>query len=137
MEIDGGFVSGTFGFPYSREWREIGRWFGELPNDEEVMLVTNEKRQFVTFYLPSNVRNRIKYNTHEFPGDVDAPQGLYVLIVYEPQSWTYQFWGLTLGGWREEFLPLHEFVNDEGKVVASLYFLTQEQLKTEFQSNST
>jgi hypothetical protein len=137
MKLDGGFVSGTFGFPYSREWREIGRWFQELPGDGEVMLVSNEKRQFTSFYLPSNVRNRIKYNTHEFPGEVDAPQGLYVLIVHEPQSWTYQFWGLTLGGWREKFVPLHDFVNDEGKIVASVYFLTPEQLETEFQFNST
>jgi hypothetical protein len=136
MEIEGGFVSGTFGFPYAREWREIGRWFQELPN-AEVMLVTNEKRQFTSFYLPSKVRNRIKYSTSEFPGDVDAPQGLYILIVHEPQSWTYQFWGLTLEGWREKFVPLQDFVNDEGKVVASVYFLTQEQLRTEFQPGST
>lgn len=136
MKLDGGFVSGTFGFPYSREWREIGRWFQELPN-EEAMLVTNEKRQFVSFYLPSKVRNRIKYSTSEFPGNVDAPQGLYILIVHEPQSWTYQFWGLSLEGWREKFIPLHDFVNEEGKVVASVYFLTQEQLRTDFQSNST
>jgi hypothetical protein len=83
------------------------------------------------------VRNRIKYNTHEFPGQVDAPQGLYILIVHEPQSWTYQFWGLTLGGWREKFVPLHDFVNEEGKVVASVYFLTPEQLETDFPFNST
>jgi hypothetical protein len=136
LKIDGGFVSGTFGFPYSREWREIGRWFQELPN-EQVMLVTNEKRQFVSFYLPSKVRNRIKYSTSEFPGDVDAPQGLYILIIHEPQSWTYQFWGLTLEGWREQFVPLHDFVNEEGKVVASVYFLTPEQLETDFPFNST
>ena len=137
MKFDGGFVSGTFGFPYSREWREIGRWFEALPKEGEVMLVSNEKRQFVSFYLPSSVRNRIKYSTHEFPGQVDAPQGLYILIVHEPQSWTYQFWGLTLEGWREKFVPLHDFKNEEGKIVASVYFLTPEQLETEFQFNST
>jgi hypothetical protein len=137
MKFDGGFVSGTFGFPYGREWRAIGKWFDELPKDGEVMLVTNEKRQFVSFYLPSNVRNRIKYSTHEFPGQVDAPQGLYILIVHEPQSWTYQFWGLSLEGWREKFVPLHDFVNEEGKIVASVYFLSPEQIGTEFQFNST
>lgn len=132
LQFDGGFVAGTFGFPYSREWRDIGRWFQELPEDKEVMLVTNEKRQFVSFYLPSKVRNRLKYNTGDFPGDVRAPDGMYVLIVQGPQSWTYELWGLSLRSWPERFVPLHDFRNKEGKVVASVYFLTQEQIETEF-----
>jgi 4-amino-4-deoxy-L-arabinose transferase-like glycosyltransferase len=132
MQFDGGFVAGTFGFPYAREWREIGRWFEALPNNESVMLVTNEKRQFVAFYLPSNVRNRIKYVTDDFPAEIDAPHGIYILIVRGPQSWTYQLWGLNLDEWRETFIPLHDFVNDEGEIVATVYFLTPEQLETEF-----
>jgi 4-amino-4-deoxy-L-arabinose transferase-like glycosyltransferase len=133
LQFDGGFVAGTFGFPYAREWRDIGRWFQELPEDKEVMLVTNEKRQFVSFYLPSKVRNRMKYNTGDFPGDVHAPDGMYVLIVQGPQSWTYELWGLSLPSWPERFVPLHDFRNQEGKIVASVYFLTQEQIETEFQ----
>jgi hypothetical protein len=131
MQFDGGFVSGTFGFPYAREWRDIGRWFEELP-DESVMLISNEKKQFVSFYLPSKVRNRFKYTTSDFPGEVDTPQGLYVLIVQAPQSWTYQLWGLNLDGWRETFVAAHDFVNADGKLVASVYFLTPEQIATEF-----
>jgi hypothetical protein len=131
MQFDGGFVSGTFGFPYSREWRDIARWFEELPN-ENVMLVTNEKRQFVEFYLPSSVRNRIKYVTDNFPDDLRAPDGIYVLMVEAPQSWTSQLWGLNLRQWRERFVSVHDFVNDDGKLVASLYFFTSEQLEAEF-----
>jgi hypothetical protein len=131
MQFEGGFVSGTFGFPYSREWREIGRWFEELP-DEEVMLVTNEKRQFVEFYLPSKVRNRLRYVTDNVPKNVRAPDGLYILLVRAPQSWTYQLWGLNLDQWRETFVPVHEFVNDEGEVVASVYFLRPDQIELEF-----
>ncbi len=132
MQFDGGFVAGTFGFPYSREWRDIGRWFQGLPNNEDVALVTNEKGQFVTFYLPSKVRNRFRYSTSEFPGELRAPGGLYILIVQEPQSWTYYLWGLSLNAWHEKFVPLQDFVNEEGKIVASVYFLTPEQIKTEF-----
>ncbi|HSL47352.1 MAG TPA: glycosyltransferase family 39 protein [Anaerolineales bacterium] len=132
MKFDGGFVSGTFGFPYAREWRDIGRWFEELPGNEQLMLVTNEKRQFVSFYLPSNVRNRLKYTTGNFPGDVYIPEGVYILIVQAPQSWTRQLWGVSLGAWHEEFVPLHDFLNEEGEIVASVYFFTQQQIETEF-----
>jgi 4-amino-4-deoxy-L-arabinose transferase-like glycosyltransferase len=131
MQFDGGFVSGTFGFPYSREWREIGRWFEELP-EQEVLLVTNEKRQFVEFYLPPKVRNRLRYVTDNVPKNVRAPDGLYILMVRAPQSWTYQLWGLNLDQWRETFVPVHEFVNDEGEVVASVYFLRPDQIEMEF-----
>ncbi|MGZ9236016.1 MAG: hypothetical protein ACXW4E_10875, partial [Anaerolineales bacterium] len=133
MEFDGGFVAGTFGFPYSREWRDIASWFQNLPNNEDVILVTNEKRQFVTFYMPSNVRNRYKYSLPEFPADFRAPDGVYILIIQGPQSWLKHLWGLPLDAWHQKFVPQHDFVNEEGRVVASIYFLTQEQIETEFQ----
>ena len=132
IKFDGGFVSGTFGFPYSREWREIGKWFEELPGNKDIMLVTNEKRQFVSFYMPSRVHHRNKYVTDRVPEEVDAPDGLYILMVQAPQSWTYQLWELNIDQWRENFIPMHEFVNDKGEVVASVYFLTPEQIQTEF-----
>jgi len=132
MELDGGYLTGTFGFPYSREWRDIGRWFQTLPNNENVFLVTNEKTQFVSFYLPSTVHNKLTYSLTDFPGEVSAPHGLYILIIQGPQSWMNQLWGLPLDAWHEKFAPLHEFVNKQGKTVASVYFLTQEQIDTEF-----
>jgi len=39
---------------------------------------------------------------------------------------------LPLDAWHEKFVPLKDFVNDEGQVVASVYYLTQEQVNTEF-----
>ena len=136
LKFEGGFLTGTFGFPYSREWRDIGKWFQGLPNGEDVVLVTNEKTQIAAFYLPSGVQNRFRYGTSEFPEDLRAPDGLYVLIIQEPQSWTYKLWGLSLDTWHKKFVPLHDFVNQEGKVVASVYFLTPEQIKTNFQSGT-
>ena len=132
MELEGGFVAGTFGFPYSREWRDIGQWFENLQTDEDVIVVTNEKRQFVAFYLPSEVGNRFRYSLPEFSEEIRAPHGLYILLIQRPQSWMYQLWGLNLEEWRERFVPLHEFVNEEGEIVGSVYYLTQEQIDAEF-----
>ena len=132
MELDGGFVVGTFGFPYSREWRDIGRWFEGLQTNEDVIVVTNEKRQFVSFYLPTSVGNRYRYSLPEFSEEIRAPHGLYILIVQRPQSWMNQLWGLHLEEWHERFVPLHDFVNEDREIVASVYFLTQEQIETEF-----
>jgi hypothetical protein len=133
MELTGGNLTGTFGFPYRREWREIGRWFDELPKDGDVILATNEKRQFVSFYLPANARNRVQYSAPGFPPDVRAPHGLYILIVHGPQSWMTRFWNLPLDAWHEQFMPLRDFLNEDGEIVASVYFLTQEQIASTFQ----
>jgi hypothetical protein len=132
MKFDGGFVAGTFGFPYSRQWREIGTWFQNLPDGEKPMLVTNEKRQIARFYLPSNVRNLYKYSLPEFPVEIRATHGIYVLIVHGPQNWMNHLWGWPLDAWREKFVPLHDFANEEGRIVASVYFLTPEQIETQF-----
>jgi 4-amino-4-deoxy-L-arabinose transferase-like glycosyltransferase len=132
INLKGGSLDGTFGFPYSREWRDIGRWFENLQMDEDVIVVTNEKRQFVSFYLPSRVSNRYKYSLPHFSEEIRAPHGLYILIIEKPQSWMYQLWGLNLDVWREKFVPLQDFVNEEGERVASVYFLTQAQIDAEF-----
>jgi hypothetical protein len=132
MQLEGGRLTGTFGFPYSRQWREIGEWFQGLPAGEDPSVVTNEKSQFVTFYLPADVRNRYNYNGKRVPENIQAPDGIYILIIQGPQSWIDQLWGLSLDAWHEKFVPRKDFVNEEGKVVASVYFLTPEQIQSEF-----
>lgn len=129
MELDGGSLAGTFGFPYSREWRDIAQWFDKLPN-QDVILVTNEKLEIAKFYLPSRVH--YKYVSREAPGRIQTPSGLYFLVIQGPQSWMDQLWGWPLDDWHEKLVPLHDFVNEEGRTVASVYFLTQEQIDTEF-----
>jgi 4-amino-4-deoxy-L-arabinose transferase-like glycosyltransferase len=132
MQLEGGRLTGTFGFPYLRNWREIGEWFEGLPQDEQPALVTNEKFQFVTFYLPSNVRNMYKYSDKKVPAEINAPNGIYMLIVQGPQSWMDQIWGLPLDAWHEKFVPLKDFTNAKGEVVASIYYFTPEQMENEF-----
>jgi hypothetical protein len=136
MKFDGGFVAGTFGFPYARDMREIGNWFQKLPDNGDLLMVSNEKRQITSFYIPSKIRFRAKYSIPDFPKEVSAPQGIYILIVQGPQTWTKHLWGLSLDEWHEKFTPLQDFYNEQGQVVASIYFLTQEQINTEFQSNA-
>lgn len=134
MEFEGGFVAGTFGFPYSRQWREIGDWFDALPTDgERLDLVTNEKRQFIQFYLPAKVHHRLNCDTGDFPSiNVNAPHGIYILIVQSPQSWTRELWGLSLSEWRATFTPIHDFVNADGDLLASVYYLSQAQIDAQF-----
>jgi hypothetical protein len=129
MEFRGGYPNPTFGFPYSRRWRDIAGWFAALP-DRDVILATNERLVIANFYLPSKVH--FKYILSEPPRRIRAPNGLYVLVIRGPQTWMDQLWGLPLDAWREKLIPLHDFLNEEGEVVASVYFLTQEQFEAEF-----
>jgi hypothetical protein len=129
VEAEGGFLVGTFGFPYSREWREVAAWFDRLPS-QSLTVVTNEKLEIASFYLPAKVHYR--YGVEEFPGPVRAADGLYFLIIPGPQSWTHELWSWSLDEWQENLDPLHNFLNPEGKIVAAVYFLTQEQIAVQF-----
>lgn len=129
IEADGGYLVGTFGFPYSRDWREIAAWFDSIPN-QDLTVVTNEKLEIARFYLPSKVHYR--YGREEFPGRIKAPDGLYFLVISGPQSWMDKLWGWSWKEWQENFLTEQNFINEEGKVVATVYFLTQEQIDAEF-----
>jgi hypothetical protein len=132
MQFEGGRLTGTFGFPYLRDWRQIGDWFRALPEEETPIVVTNEKSQFVTFYLPANVRNMYKYSEKGVPDEIKAPHGIYILVIQEPQSWMDQLWGLSLDAWHDKFVPLQDFKGEDGKLVASVYFLSPEQIQKEF-----
>ena len=129
MELPGGNPVGAFGFPHSNKWREIGSWFESLPN-RDLTLVTNEKLEIARFYLPSSVHYR--YGRRESPGRIEEPDGLYFLVITTPQSWMDELWGWPLNEWPGKLVPLQSFLNEEGKLVASVYFLTQEQIDAEF-----
>jgi 4-amino-4-deoxy-L-arabinose transferase-like glycosyltransferase len=134
MQLQGGDLEGTFGFPYDRDWRAIGHWFEQLPQGGDTVLVTNEKDQIASFYLPPGVRNLTRYSKEQYPGKLRAPDGVYVLIVEGPQSWLNDLWGLPPAAWHEKFPPLQDFVDADGRRVAAVYFLTQEQIEAEFHS---
>jgi hypothetical protein len=73
-----------------------------------------------------------KYSEKGVPDEIKAANGIYILIIQGSQSWMEQLWGLPLDAWHEKFVPLKDFVNKEGKVVASVYYLTAEQIQSEF-----
>jgi len=129
LRLAGGSLTGTFGFPYAREWREIAGWFASLPRPE-ITLATNEKTDIASFYLPSTVQ--YKYSSRRFPSDVEVVDGIYILIVQNPQSWMDELWGVPVSSWRDEFIPIRDFVNDEGRTVASVYFFSEEQIEAAF-----
>jgi 4-amino-4-deoxy-L-arabinose transferase-like glycosyltransferase len=129
LEESGTYLAGTFGFPYNRKWRDIASWFDRLP-DQTVFLTTNEKRSIARFYLPSKVQGQ--YLFAESAEQIQTSSGLYVLIIQAPQSWIKKPWGLRLDKWPKNSVPLHDFFNEDGELVATIYFLTQEQIDTEF-----
>jgi hypothetical protein len=129
MQLPGGELVGTFGFPYARDWRTIGAWFAAVPR-KHVTVVTNDNEVIAGFYLPSKAD--LKYRYLQSPGHVDEPRGLYFLVVQGPQSWRDQLWGWSLDEWRQRVTPLKDFRGSDGQVVASVYFLSQEQLDALF-----
>jgi hypothetical protein len=117
------------GFPYSRDWQAIGSWFAELPG-EKVTLVSNEKQEIASFYLPSKVN--LLYRLSDYPGKIKAPEGVYFLIVQGPQSGQKQLWGWPTAEWQQRLMPVHEFLNADRQVIASVYFVSQEMLNPTF-----
>ncbi|TFH37777.1 MAG: hypothetical protein E4G99_01580 [Anaerolineales bacterium] len=129
MEVTGGYLNGLFGVPYNRDWRAIGAWF-ERSAEKTQIVATNEKLIISQFYLPSSVK--YKYIYRDSLQERPVEEGIYILMVENPQSWMDQLWGWTSAQWSENLTPEHEFVNEEGTIVASLYFLTQGQIDAEF-----
>jgi hypothetical protein len=125
MQLWRGARYGNLGFPYSRRWRQIGGWFAALPR-QHVKVVTNERKSIARFYLPSKVELGDPY--FRSPSHQDEPGGLYFLVVQGPLSWQDRLWGWTLEQWRKRLVPVRQFRNADGQVVASLYFLSQRQL---------
>lgn len=126
---EGGFLEGTFGFPYQRDWRALATWFGGLA-DGEVLVVTNEKPEIASFYLPEQAL--VHYRTQNLPEWWNPTDGLYVLVVERPQSWLDELWGWKLDEWGENLSPAQVFHGPDGRLLASIYFLTEAQLQSMF-----
>ena len=129
LELPGGNPVGAFGFPHSNNWREIAKWFERLPS-QDLTVVTNEKLEIPRFYMPAGLQYR--YGRPEFPENIHAANGLYVLVLARPQSWMNELWGWSWEEWHGNFVPQNNFLDEEGEIVASVFFLTQEQINTEF-----
>jgi hypothetical protein len=129
MQLQPGELVGTFGFPYTRDWTDIAAWFSTLPAHDPTVM-TNEKTRVASFYLPAGAQ--FVYRLSKPVGKFDASRGVYVLIVAGPQSGIDKVWGWTLDKWRQRLIPLREFRGRDGEVVASVYYLTQDQIEANF-----
>ena len=127
MDVPGGNLVGIFGFPYSRDWREIGNWFDTLP-DEDIPIITNEKERIASFYLSAPINDQHAESVRNIRGR----DGAYLVLIEAPQSWVNEIWGWPLSRWHEKFEPLETFFNEEGQLMATVYFLTSEEIEREF-----
>ncbi len=127
--MPGGYLTGTFGFPYNRDWRAVGAWFAALPRQDKVV-VTNESPEIAGFYLPAKIH---LVDIHlEPPERTDPEMGVYVIIVPDPQSWEYRVWGWSLDEWHQRLHPTATFVNAQGEPSVWLFFLTYDQIRALF-----
>jgi hypothetical protein len=127
INMPGGNLGATFGFPYNRQWRAIGAWFAAQPGQEQV-LTTNEKLSIAGFYLPDTVH--FKYIWRDAPKRLPEGDRIYFLVIRHPQSWVDQLWGRTFDQWHVRFEPAADFANDRGEVVASVYLISMDQYRS-------
>ncbi len=120
VEMSGGNLTGTFGFPYARGWRQIGAWFDSL-GEQPVTVVTNEKPEIAGFYLPPI--DPIRYSSLDAPEAPPQEVAVYVLQVEGPQSWFDRLWGWPLKRWITEIAPIKVFVDDQGQPTAWVWLL--------------
>lgn len=129
IEMSGGNLTGTFGFPYARGWRQIGAWFDSL-GEQPVTVVTNEKPEIAGFYLPST--DVIRYSSLDAPETPPTDVAVYVLQVAGPQSWFDRLWGWPLTRWTTELAPIKVFLDDQGQPTAWVWLLTRDQVSSSF-----
>ncbi len=126
MTFPGGDLAGTFGFPYSRNWRAIARHITQN-YDSDILLATNEKGSLTTFYFPED---RPFLPVHEkYSPELAIEKGLLVLWVESPQSWIDKILGLRQPQWQANFAPAHEFRDPNGRLNATLYFLSRQEIE--------
>ena len=128
--LPGGHPMNIFGFPYDRDWPEVGQWFAPISEHGKVV-VTNEKPLIASFYLPDTIR--YAYISSNAPDPLPNAGGLYFVVVDHPQSGMQRLWGWTTSEWRDRLTPTQTFVNAQGQPVAWIYFLTDEQRTQLFQ----
>ena len=126
LELAGGDLSGTFGFPYSRQWNEIGGWFTQNTRSAAVV-VTNEKPTIPLFYLPPSVL--VVEVNQQYLEKLNERDEVAVLLIENPQSWIKTFWGLSLEEWRNTEEPVQVFRDKSGRLRASVYYMTKERIQ--------
>ena len=126
LGLAGGELDGTFGFPYSREWNEIGGWFTQNTGSVAVV-ATNEKPTIPLFYLPPSV-SVVEVN-QQYLEKLNDGDRVAALLIESPQSWLKTFWGLSPEEWRNTEEPVRVFRDQGGRLRASVYYMTKERIR--------
>ncbi len=125
MTFPGGDIQGAFGFPYRRPWSEIAGWFAQT-NRLGADYTTNEKLSITSFYMPQNMQ--YKEIDQDYYDQMGEQSGIYIVMVENPQSRVQTLWGLTVNEVNQKVRPEIEFFDEDGKLQATIYYLTKEQI---------
>ena len=92
-----------FGFPYSRDWEEIGEFV--TSTDETGFYASNEKKSLASFYIPQ---------TFYISG-----AGYYIHI-YNPQSFKEKVEKKKIRYWTDNYDPI-KVIEKNGRVLVEIY----------------
>jgi hypothetical protein len=125
-DIRGQYMEGIMGFPYNRQWKEIGQFFAYNNRVKEQYYTTNEKQIISAFYLPKHMvycENGMVASQQINRGD-----GLFMIIVERPQSWENTIFGRSIIAWKDRLVPVKIFTDKNGHLLSSVYYLTMPDL---------
>lgn len=129
LRAKGGYLNGLFGVPYWRGWRDMGAWLSASPLPGRVV-ATNEKLVIAQFYLPAGIK--YKYIWRDSLQDLPREDGVFVLVINHPQSFMNRLWGWSFEEWHDKLPSLYDSVNENGEIVASIYYVNSYEMREEF-----
>ncbi len=117
---------GMMGFPYSRHWREIGKFLQNNQGDNPAWYISNEKVAIAGFYLPENIQF---YDVEsKKPPKIAPDEKIFAIVVEHPQSWLTEFLGQPADTWKSQHTPIASFKGEQMELLAEVYAIDPSQL---------
>lgn len=120
-------VPGMMCFQYFCDWKAINNYFESQADLNRVRFISNDKALIASFYMP-------KFDHHfdlnpNLIHRLGEDEGIYAIICERPQLETDSLLGHPLADWKEQFIPIKIFRNDQEKILSTIYYLTKSDLK--------
>jgi len=125
-KLRGHYMEGIMGFPYNRQWREIGHFFSDNYKSKEQFYATNEKHIISSFYLPKHMT--FCENEAVVSQQLMKSNGFFMIIVENPQSWEQNILGRPVNYWKNLLVPLKTFADEHKNLLSSVYYLSRADL---------
>ncbi len=126
LKLTGHNMGATFGFPYYRNWQEIGAWFNaNYPAETDI--ISNEYGKIGGFYLPETI-SYVGINVDADFG-LGGRDGIVLLWIEEPRSEVFEIWGIREPAWKAAGTPLQEFRDKNNKLLGSVYYFTKAEIE--------